>query len=43
MQRLRSDNSDNRETMTIKLTQKLLENQRFGRKSNLEDQAMQIS
>ena len=43
MQRLRSDNSDNRETMTIKLTQKLLENQRFGRKSNLQDHAMQIS
>ena len=43
MRCLRSDNSENREQMTIKLTQKLLENQRRGKNQNVADVARKIS
>lgn len=43
MKQLRADNSANREMMTIKLTQKLLENNRKGAKPNLDEEAQKIS
>lgn len=44
MRQLRADNSENREVMTIKLTTKLLENQRKGGKTqSIADLASRIS
>ena len=43
MKQLRSDNSDNRENMTVKLTQKLLENKKRGRKTSIAEAARKIS
>lgn len=39
MKQLRADNCENRENMTIKLTQKLLENERRGRKQTIAEVA----
>ena len=43
MRKLRANNTENRENMTIKLTQKLLENKRRGRKIDIDESAKKIS
>ena len=43
MKQLRSDESKSRENLTLKLTQKLLENQRRGRKTSVDEMAKKLS
>ena len=43
MKKLRSSNSQNREMMSVKLTQKLLESKRNGRKQSIVDLARRVS
>lgn len=43
MKQLRADNSENRENMTIKLTEKMLDTKRTGKRLNIADIALKIS
>lgn len=43
MRKLRSSNLESREHLTVKLTQKLLENRRKGKKDNIAELARKVS